>query len=70
VDPVLLRISDILPLPAAVNPVTVPAVQEAVQEKVEVATCDVRITFALTPEQIVFDSGVLDTSGFGFTVMV
>jgi len=48
----------ILPDPEAVNPVIVPAIQEAVQVKFDPATVEVRMIFVFEPEQMVLSNGL------------
>ena len=67
--PVLVSAAFILPVPGLVNPVTVPKVLEAVQEKVVAATLEVSEIEVLLPEQMVLLIGLLETSGLGKTVI-
>ena len=62
--------SFILPIPDAENPVMVPAVQEAVHEKVDPIMFEVRIIFVFDPEQIDLDKGAFVIWGTGLTVMI
>ena len=56
------------PVPVALKPVTVPEVNDAVHENVELATPDVGVKVALDPEQIACANEAFVTAGIGFTV--